>query len=648
LRRAGEARVCRGALLGLVALTGLAAVAAGCKSTASCNSGTVLVSIDFDTTTRTANMLDVQVSIDGGAAKTSSIAHKPGDAEGSVEVDFPNGYPDGKRLDVTIVARSGQTVLGSQTATISAVPSGCGTLAITFAGSGNDGGAGAGGGTGRGGMGGATGGAGGSTGGAGGSVGGAGGSAGGGGATGGAGGSQGGAGGSLGGSGGAAGGTGGAAGAAGRGGSGGTAGTTGGTGGATACTTGTTRSCATDGKLGSCAAGTETCTNGVWGACSIAPTAADSCVQGNDDNCNGTKNEGCTCINAVTTKACGMCNDGTQTCTDGKTGTYGACTGGTGQDFTPLTLQNGWTAYGNGTAAPAAGLDCSGTVQLRGALAAPAGSSNPVFTLPAGLRPSTPIWLPVDMLGATKGRLYIDTAGSASVAAETTATNAMGFTSLEGVSFAVNATGYTALSLQNGWAPYSGTRAPAVSSSNGIVRFQGAVASGTSGQTVFTLPAAMAPPVAVYVSVDMLSGKKGRLYIQPSGAAIAAAATTGSASDATGFTSLESAWFALNATGYTALALQTGWTNYSRTPAVAVSGNIVRFEGEMSGGTSAAPFMLPAGFRPASEVWVSVGLCNAAHGRLHILPTGAVTLQAEVAFSDATCFTTLEGVFFGL
>src|SRR5262249_58198860 len=114
-----------------------------------------------------------------------------------------------------------------------------------------------------------------------------------------------------------------------------------------------------------CAGGTETCTNGAWGACSIAPTTADSCVQGNDDNCNGMVNEGCSCINNVSTRACGFCSDGSQTCTDGKTNTYGTCTGATGQAFTALTLQNGWTGAPYSTAQPAAALDCKGIVQLR-------------------------------------------------------------------------------------------------------------------------------------------------------------------------------------------------------------------------------------------------------------------------------------------
>jgi hypothetical protein len=43
---------------------------------------------------------------------------------------------------------------------------------------------------------------------------------------------------------------------------------------------------------------------------------------------------------------------------------------------------------------------------------------------------------------------------------------------------------------------------------------------------------------------------------------------------------------------------------------------------------------------------VKVDLCNAHNGRLYIHTDGVVTVQAETAFSDAQCFTSLEGVFF--
>ena len=64
-------------------------------------------------------------------------------------------------------------------------------------------------------------------------------------------------------------------------------------------------------------------------------------------------------------------------------------------------------------------------------------------------------------------------------------------------------------------------------------------------------------------------------------------------------------------------------------------------------GTSPVPFTLPAAFRPAKAVFAAVSLCNATNGRLQIEPTGVVTVQAEGgAFSNAACFTSLDGVSF--
>jgi hypothetical protein len=59
------------------------------------------------------------------------------------------------------------------------------------------------------------------------------------------------------------------------------------------------------------------------------------------------------------------------------------------------------------------------------------------------------------------------------------------------------------------------------------------------------------------------------------------------------------------------------------------------------------PFTLPAAFRPASVVFVPVDLCTASNGRLQIEPSGVVTAEAEGgAFSNAACFTSLDGVSF--
>lgn len=94
------------------------------------------------------------------------------------------------------------------------------------------------------------------------------------------------------------------------------------------CANTTMRSCAEDGKIGNCAKGTETCVGGQWTSCSISPQAADSCsIAGDDANCNGALNEGCACLGS-TLRSCdqdgflGNCSKGTETCSGGK---WGAC-----------------------------------------------------------------------------------------------------------------------------------------------------------------------------------------------------------------------------------------------------------------------------------------------------------------------------------
>jgi hypothetical protein len=81
---------------------------------------------------------------------------------------------------------------------------------------------------------------------------------------------------------------------------------------------------------GSCHAGQQTCQgNATWTPCTgaVAPAAADDCnTPGNDANCDGTPNGGCNCVSG--TRACGKdtgnCQSGMQTCTNQ---TWGACVG---------------------------------------------------------------------------------------------------------------------------------------------------------------------------------------------------------------------------------------------------------------------------------------------------------------------------------
>jgi hypothetical protein len=103
--------------------------------------------------------------------------------------------------------------------------------------------------------------------------------------------------------------------------------------------------------------------------------------------------------------------------------------------------------------------------------------------------------------------------------------------------------------------------------------------------------------------------------------------------------------------GWTPLTLQNGWTTSpfgtSAAAAYTISG-IVHLKGAIATtGTNPVPFTLPAAFRPASVVFIPVGLCNATNGRLQIEPTGVVTVQVEGGtFSHAACFTSLDGASF--
>jgi hypothetical protein len=309
-----------------------------------------------------------------------------------------------------------------------------------------------------------------------------------------------------------------------------------------------------------------------------------------------------------------------------------------------LTLQNGWTNAPYSTRDAGVSLD-SGIVHLQGAIAN--GASAIAFTRPAGYRPATDVYVPVDLCSATKGRLWIQPSGVVSVQAEGGAfSNAQCFTSLEGASFAPSASSFTALALQNGWthAPYS-TSSAAVSNIGGIVYFKGAIAGGGS-QVAFTLPSGFRPATDVHVPVDLCNAANGRLWIQPSG--VVSVQTKGAFSDAQCFTSLDGASFAQSTSIFTALTLQNGWmpAPYSTgAPGVADIGGIVHFKGAIANGASAAAFTLPSAFRPLTDVYVSVDLCNVTKGRLLIQPSGLVSVMAEGgAFSNAQCFTSLDGV----
>jgi hypothetical protein len=308
----------------------------------------------------------------------------------------------------------------------------------------------------------------------------------------------------------------------------------------------------------------------------------------------------------------------------------------------PLPLVNGWSGAPFSTSLPTV-EEVAGIVQFRGAIAG--GTSVVAFTLPASLTPATDVYIPVDMCNATNGRLIIFTNGVVEVQAQTSFSEAQCFTSLDGASFALTATGFTPLTLINGWT--NATSNAAVAKINGMVHFKGAIATTGTNPDPFVLPAAFRPATDVYVPVDLCNATNGRLHITHAGT-VDVEAENGAFSNAQCFTSLDGAWFAPGGGGL--LKLINGWTNapFSTTDARVTSAyGIVYFRGAIAtSGTNVEPFILSLAYRPVTTVYVPIDLCGANKGRLVIFTNGAVEVEAETSFSEAQCFTSLEGASF--
>jgi len=316
--------------------------------------------------------------------------------------------------------------------------------------------------------------------------------------------------------------------------------------------------------------------------------------------------------------------------------------------WTSLALHNGWSDYGFGTAGPAV-KNISGIVHFKGAIATQ-GTNQVPFTLPVGDRPGTEVAVPVDQSGATVGTLDLQPSGVVTVEAEDSNwSNAQLLTSLDGASFATSGNSFTKLTLTNGWINYAPPMASAaVRSISGIVHFRGAVMTEGSGVMPFILPTAFRPAHTVYVPVDLCGSSNGRLDISPSGE-VDVEAENGPQWIPQCPVSLDGAWFAKSASLYTPLTLQNGWISYGSgtiSPAVRKINGIVHFEGAMYNGANSQAFTLPVGFRPSHYVYVSVDTNVATRGHIVIAPDGQVNVIGEGTQSDATLFTSLDGVSF--
>ena len=327
-----------------------------------------------------------------------------------------------------------------------------------------------------------------------------------------------------------------------------------------------------------------------------------------------------------------------------------AASAGPSVTFTKLTLLNGWGTY-PGSASPAI-ADISGTVYFKGAITTSSSNTNNVaFILPPAFRPAKNVNVPVDMCGTTSGELAIAPTGVTQVISQGANSNATCFTSLDGVSFALSTKPFTALTLQPGWTEFDNLyRKAAARLVGGIVHLAGEIKTAHSHSAAFTLPAGFRPSKDVYVLINLCTGSIGRLDIAPSGAVSVEAEGTGNLWMIQCGTSLDGASFALSPKSFTPLTLQNGWMNApygTAKAAVRTISGIVHFKGGMlTNGTNADPFVLPAGDRPANEIFIPVDLCDGNNGRLNILPNGVVTVEAQDNFGEAQCFTSLDGASF--
>jgi hypothetical protein len=326
-----------------------------------------------------------------------------------------------------------------------------------------------------------------------------------------------------------------------------------------------------------------------------------------------------------------------------------------------LALVNGWTPVPgpfpfphNGPAVPGVTLN-GGVVQLRGAIAG--GAANSVaFTLPSAYRPTANVYVPVSLCNAAKGRLLVHTNGDVNVYSEVASGNATCTTSLEGVSFLKSTAGTTTLPLVNGWtaAPFS-TRAPAITNLGGaarLVRLAGAMATTGTNMSPFTIPAGMRPSSNVYLPVDLCGGTKGRLFISPAGS-VSVVAEGSAIGNAQCFTSLEGVTYTTTTaapSSFTCYDSISGWTMApfgTRGFCLVDDGGIMHLTGAVStSGTSNFITGFPTLNRPTRDMFVEVDLCNGQQGRITIDQFGTMLVEAEHGFSQAACFTSLEGVSF--
>ena len=108
---------------------------AGCgKRTKQCAPGTLFVEL---TLAAPADMLDVSITTGSDSPVDETVSLTSGTTSGSIEIDFPHGYPSGQSVTVMLTATSAGTVVGSGQGSVT-LSAGCAHLDIAVGASASD------------------------------------------------------------------------------------------------------------------------------------------------------------------------------------------------------------------------------------------------------------------------------------------------------------------------------------------------------------------------------------------------------------------------------------------------------------------------------------------------------------------------------
>jgi hypothetical protein len=128
------------ARIGLAAAAlSLALAFAGCGGTRACRNGTLFVTVDFVAGAVSAEKVSIDVKPEGAPLRTELLDHAPGATEGTIEVDFPDGYQPGNRVTLVLTARKNGLPFAATTASV-VLASGCSSTSVQLGGALLDGG----------------------------------------------------------------------------------------------------------------------------------------------------------------------------------------------------------------------------------------------------------------------------------------------------------------------------------------------------------------------------------------------------------------------------------------------------------------------------------------------------------------------------